>query len=431
MFRYDRRTQHHTGPLGRLRHPAPARDEPQVWMASVTSLPTPDDDLRAHLRPRMQGTGTATDRAGAVLRGTCEALERFCSTVFLEKDVVWASAQELGSMAVDLESFPRCSRNEYDDPKCPIHPPQSSARIRWTRAVSLMTGEVRFVPLRSVFIAPSAVPEEKFLHAISTGCAAHTDYVQALVSATLEIVERDALSLAWLQRLPLPRIDFSGDPLERSELWQMTRRGSRDIEYLLFDATTDLKIPVVYGLRRSAIDRRLHTLVACAASPDVREACRKAILELSAFAVWLRSERRIPLDPKDFNRFHHGPLYMAQESQSDAFQVLLQSRQTRRIAEVNTGSPFRKDDSTGVVLEKLIRRLREHGHEAFAADLSTRETMRSGIRVVRVVIPSLMPFSCIHRARFLGHSRLYMAPKKMGYSVNEEEGINPLPQPFG
>jgi len=431
MFRFEHLMQHHTASFQRPRYLAPAKDEAQVWVATVKPLPMPDYNMGARLLPRMSGTGTATGRADAVLRGTCEALERFCSTVFCEEEIVWASADELGRNAVDLESFPKCSRNEYNNPKCPLQPPRASDCIRWVRGVSLVTGEIRLLPLRSVFITRSAVPEENFLHDISTGCAAHTDYVQALIAAVLEVVERDALSIAWLQRLSLPRINTSGDALERSHLGELIQRSARDIRYHLFDATTDLKIPVVYGLRRSSVDERLHTLVACAASTDVRRACTKAILELSSFAVWLRPTRKIPLDLNDFNRLHHGPAYMAQKSQSDAFQFLLQSRQCRHIAEISAESPFHEGDSPQTVLGKLIRTLHEHGHEVFAADLTTREAIRVGIRVVRVVIPSLMPFSWIHRARFLAHPRLRQAPQNMGYSVNEEENMNHFPQPFG
>jgi ribosomal protein S12 methylthiotransferase accessory factor len=49
---------------------------------------------------------------------------------------------------------------------------------------------------------------------------------------------------------------------------------------------------------------------------------------------------------------------------------------------------------------------------------------------VRVVIPGLMPMSSIHRARFLGHPRLYEYPKAAGFGALTEADINPYPQPF-
>jgi ribosomal protein S12 methylthiotransferase accessory factor len=46
------------------------------------------------------------------------------------------------------------------------------------------------------------------------------------------------------------------------------------------------------------------------------------------------------------------------------------------------------------------------------------------------VIPGLQPVGFDYRARYLGHQRLYDAPKQMGYPVYAEEDLNPWPQPF-
>jgi ribosomal protein S12 methylthiotransferase accessory factor len=121
---------------------------------------------------------------------------------------------------------------------------------------------------------------------------------------------------------------------------------------------------------------------------------------------------------------------MASSSQAEAFDFLLQQRASCRVAEAAADSPFQAGDSSTQALQKLIHRLHERGHEAFAVDLSTREAVQAGMRVVRVVIPSLMPFSWVQRARFLAHSRLNTAPAKMGYAVHNE-AINSFPQPFG
>jgi ribosomal protein S12 methylthiotransferase accessory factor len=52
------------------------------------------------------------------------------------------------------------------------------------------------------------------------------------------------------------------------------------------------------------------------------------------------------------------------------------------------------------------------------------------MHVVRVIVPGLQPLSFCHRARYLGHQRLYRAPARMGYPAWPESRINPWPQPF-
>ena len=48
---------------------------------------------------------------------------------------------------------------------------------------------------------------ELFTHSVSTGTAAHSDMREALLGGLLEVVERDSISLTWLQRLRLPSIE--------------------------------------------------------------------------------------------------------------------------------------------------------------------------------------------------------------------------------
>jgi ribosomal protein S12 methylthiotransferase accessory factor len=50
--------------------------------------------------------------------------------------------------------------------------------------------------------------------------------------------------------------------------------------------------------------------------------------------------------------------------------------------------------------------------------------------VVRAIIPGLQPLTFHHRARFLGHPRLYEAPVRMGYPARLEAELNAWPQPF-
>ncbi len=65
-----------------------------------------------------------------------------------------------------------------------------------------------------------------------------------------------------------------------------------------------------------------------------------------------------------------------------------------------------------------------------AVDLTTDEARQAGATVVRVAVPRLMPLSFVHRARYLGHPRLYEAPRAMGHPVLDEDEITRLPQPF-
>ena len=77
-----------------------------------------------------------------------------------------------------------------------------------------------------------------------------------------------------------------------------------------------------------------------------------------------------------------------------------------------------------------VERLAALGHPVYALDISTDEAVRVGFHVVRVVIPSLQPFSYVYHAQYKAHRRLYEAPRAMGYTVHAEADLNPHPIPF-
>ena len=62
-------------------------------------------------------------------------------------------------------------------------------------------------------------------------------------------------------------------------------------------------------------------------------------------------------------------------------------------------------------------------------DLTVDEVRRYGLSVVRAVVPALMPMTFTHRARFLGHPRLYDYARSLGRAL-EERSVNSAPMPF-
>ena len=419
-----------TGIFSRTDHQASQTDEACVTVATVRARRTRRLDGTPSTEMLLSGSGTALNGEDALFRAIAEGLERYCATRVPEADVVWASEKELGTEALSLSAFPACSEREIADGKCPLRRADPNARIRWVRGVSL-EGEMRYLPAMCVYITRPLVEAERFLFGISTGCAAHCDLETATLSGALEVLERDATSITWLQQLPLRQIRLDRPDEVFGPLWPVLEQCPLSVKYAFFDATTEFGIPIVYGVRSSAHDERLHTLVACSASMDAAAACRKTMLELSSFAIWLRPEQQVPADIRDFAAFHHGPVWMAHKERAEAFSFLLKSGRNVSLAEVQERSPMTSGDDSRSALRKLAKRLLAAGLKAYVVDLGTEESHRAGLRVVRVVIPELMPLAWVQRARFLAHPRLYRAPAILGYPVKQEPQLNMWPQPFG
>ena len=390
---------------------------------TMPHVSTPDgQDAR---NEALGGAGADTDRELAWIRAVVEGAERYASMAFEERDFVVASARELGSAALDLTRVPCHSARELAHPAAPFAKVDLDAPIRWVRGWSLIDGCERLVPATMTYIYFRPQPGEGFWQMISTGVAAHTRLDEALVSAICESVERDAIALTWLLRLPLPRIELDG-ALPGELARNLSIAGRSQVRHLFFDATTDLGIPTVYLLQLLEGQPKLAQFVGCATDFDAAAACAKTIREVAPSRAVFQLPRTRPSEIDEFSSLYDGAAELGLHRHRGEFQFLIDSPRRRSLADMAVARPM---DAAGR-LRVLLERLRAIGSDAVAIDLTTDELREVGLWAVRVVVPGLMPMSAVHRGRYLGTPRLYQYPADAGYGTYTEDDINPAPQPF-
>jgi len=373
---------------------------------------------------KLGGSGTSLDEDQASAVAVAEALERYCTVMLAERDVIVASADELGDEATDWRAFPAPSESELADPKCPLRRFDPSAKIRWVRGWSVTRARRTFVPLVMTHLYLTLAQAERFYLPISTGVAAHTDIRRACVSAICEVVERDAIALTWLARLPLMQLVVEGDGPDEaaSELAAARRRGA---SYAFFDATTDLGIPTTLCIQSVAGHSRLAQIVSCATNFLPGVALSKAIREAACVSTLFEEPAAVPADVTDFTHLMHGSTYMARPEQRHHFDFLLGAQRSVPFADQPAGLPR----EPGAQLAHLRDLFRRKNMDVILVDLTVDEVRGFGLSVVRAVIPALMPMTFTRRARFLGHPRLYDYARSFGCAL-EERGVNSAPMPF-
>lgn len=370
------------------------------------------------------GAGADQDPELAWIRAVMEGAERYACMLHLEDEFITASAHELGSAALDLDTVPRCSARERADPRCLFALPDKAAPIRWVKGYSLTARQPRLVPAVMSHLHLRPGQGENFCDMISTGVAAHFDLEAALVSAICESIERDAIAITWLAQLALPRIEMPVPPPPVLGP-NLGRLAQSPLRHLFFDATTDLGIPTVYALQLLDGHPHLAQYVNCATDFNAA-ACAKTIREAAPARPVFEDGYRYPAEVRDFSALHDGAAYLGRAAMRHEFDFLVNSGRTRRLEQVEIAQP----QGSGARLRTLIGRLRAMDMEAVAVDLTTDELRELGVWVVRVVIPGLMPMSTHYRGRFLGHPRLYDYARKAGRPDFCEDHVNPAPQPF-
>jgi len=404
-------------------------DEPRMTLERVglgdVGVLWPEIAKRGNAGKSVHGAGAGLSYEEALIPALAEGLERYSTCVFRSEQFVWAAAGELGIGALDLDTVPRCSVTELAHPKCPLILPDKTKPIRWVRGLSALDGSVKYIPVVMVYShAGFAVSGERFWISISTGCAAHVSYESALFAGICEVIERDAISIVWLQKLALPRIELDCLPPPLPAYWRRYENASADVEYLFFDATSDLGVPTVYGLQLAMHNSRVTTLVSCGTGTSIPVALAKVIRDMAAIRCTFPRAISVPTEWDSFTDVMHGATYMASADRLGAFDFLTKTKATKRISEIVT------DRSSQVTLQSLVDTLKRLRLETYIVDLTTDEAIRAGMRVLRVIIPGLQPLSFRYRARYLGHPRLYEAPLRMGYPAHPENQLNDWPQPF-
>ena len=253
--------------------------------------PLPVQDARPYLRPiPVSGRGPSYDIAETTCIG--EAVERY-SSVFqgCEKRVV-ATIEELGDLAIDPSSLFLFSEEQYirreawncSHPEIAAvpHPFDPAAAIEWTQVEPLAGGVPKYVPSAYCYLWYASRYQEIYC-ADSNGCAAGPDRESATLSALLELVERDSLSIWWDNRLCRPGWD--PERLENPQLLECREalwRAGRDLH--LLDITTDLEIPscVAVAARHDGSE----PYFAAAADLDPSTAAARAAAEL-AYLLWI------------------------------------------------------------------------------------------------------------------------------------------------
>ncbi|MBQ1163044.1 YcaO-like family protein [Streptomyces sp. A73] len=397
-----------------------------------------DWDLGAE-HGNFDGAGGDLSPERAALLAVAESLERYSSCARDAGRTRWATAAELGDEAVPLDAWPKLSAAELAAGGHGLVGPDPDAPMRWVRGWSFTRRRPVWVPAVHVWLKnPPEALGERISHPVSTGCAVHTDVTSAVVNGLLEVVERDSIALTWLQRLRLPRLTVETDALTPTQRRFVERAANPHVRTRFYDATTDLGIPVIYGVQLADHDPQLAQVVAATCEPDPGDAIAKLHREAASLRIALRhhitnsagrpraaaerGEGGEQLVDVVGGAAQAGPL-----AARDRFAFLLEGEREERPLSA-LPRPAATDPRT--VLDWLLERLHARGCEVVAVDLTTDEARQVGATVVRVAVPQLMPLSFVHRARYLGHPRLYEAPRAMGHPVLDEDEITQLPQPF-
>ncbi len=375
-------------------------------------------------RPWQGSAGSiATDRDTAVAGAIGEGLERYAAAVapFEVRPRRLLSPDDV----LDESLFALFSDAQKRSPGFPW-PLRSGPEDLFAEVWRLADNRPFWAPQELVGLGPRH--GEARVPSTSSGLAAHRDAAEgpwlALLRATQEVLERDALAVTWLNGLGGREITLP--PAVREFV---AERGG---EVYVFDLTQRWNphpvVAVAGGMPEEGAPR--HALgIACRSG--YAEALDKALLEWGqslSFAGHMRRYRgnELPREAQAVRDFEgHATFYTLRP---DLWQ---------RTALVSHRHPYARPGETGDVsasaqgqLEHLQFALGQAGIDLYYRELTTADVAAAGVRVVRVLSPQLAAIHADERMPFLG-GRCGDVEWRYPGEQRHTPFPNPLPHPLG
>jgi len=430
LARLNKLVSPYAGVVRQLLETLPAVDDARAFYFSAVA--TASDDLLGAPCNKNNGGGHY-HREVAIAAAIGETVERYSCSYIPKQRLILNTAKDVGCLALCPEAFSLFADWQYAQEKFPFKQFTLDTKVHWVDGFSLPDGEVVFLPAEMVYLGYDARKEGASIgYSTSSGLACGPTVEEAILSALLEAIERDAFMLTWLNRLSLPAVDLTTDSMVANEIaQQLTPAG---LQHSVIDMSIFCGVPTALGIVRNVNSELGVFTVGAASATNLSSATRKALLEAYQTRTWARStqleqpRRSFQPDFGDIRTFDDHILFYAHAKNArhvaflDATESQVSLKSTR---------PIEGDNAFDRIVA-IAHRLKTKGLTAYAVDVTSPDIRQAGLYVVKVIIPEFCQLSAGHFWRFLGGKRLYHAAYELGLRASPltKDELNPYPHPF-
>lgn len=375
------------------------------------------------------GSGAHPDPRAARAAAIGEAIERYAGGFVPFERLRETSVSALGPAAVPASRFGLFADAQYRAPRFPFVPFDDETTTLFVEGRSLPDGSPAWLPAELVFLRRPDVRRAPIAYATSSGLACGPSFDEATLAALLEVVERDAVMLAWKCRLSLPLLDWSTD----ARLTALERRyfEPSGLRFGVVDASCFLNVPIAIAVLHGPPGSGAALAVGAGAAAAVGDAWLKAVSESFGVYRWLRQQAlagaKAP-DVEAIESFDDHMLFYGSEAHAGRAAFLDGSPDRHRTGDVTCLEGTTPREHTAAIMARLAA----VGATAYVVDVTSPDVRELGLHVARVVAPELCALDVSHAARFLGGTRLARAAFDAGLRSRPGSpgDLNPDPHPF-
>ena len=379
-------------------------------------------------------SGKGLTLARAEISALGEAVERYSGACYQAKEIYLSAYQDITKSKLDPTELVLFRDEQYAG--LTYAPFQPDEAMGWVSGYSLVRDAHVEIPAISVFMNYKIhTPQENICAVTSNGLAAGATLLNAVLSASLEVIERDAFMITWCNKLPCQRIDPFSHP-EKEIRDYCTSYGRRGVELRLYKLPTDLPVHVFMGIGyQLAGDDGPCVVVGLGADFDAAAAAKSALLEIGQIRPSLKQRMRSPEAKARLEELLENPGLVKELEDHD---LLYSSRKMVHAFDFLFERPIEafnwetNEEENGTRLTRLVDVLKSKNSDLIYYNLTPPEMERLGLFTVRVIIPDMQPIHFGHENIRLGGKRLYELPQRLGLksSVTTPAELNENPHPL-
>ena len=376
----------------------------------------PEDSVQ----PWKSASGSISrDQNRSIVGAIAEAMERYSAAVV---NFPIKKLSELKKESViPHDQFSLFSDEQYANPKFQWEK-INTEDVYFGEVFSARENKKVWVPQELIGLGPKS--EKSIVPSTSTGLAAHFDKYSGLLLAIQELLERDALTVYWLNSLGGREIKLDEKYLEPIE--------RKFGQVFCFDITQEWNphpVVIICGILKQRNKKRISMGVACRETYE--QAIEKAYLEWAQGVIFAgfydvhhpELELSKPEEVIDFDK--HAVYYTLYPHLWGKVPLL-----RKRVAYKQKQTIEPKQQNVKAALEYLLDKLKKIGIRIYYRDLTLSDVPEAGLIVVRALSPELSLIHGDERAPFLGGKTSNV---KWRYPdlVSQAEFPNKYPHPLG
>lgn len=364
---------------------------------------------------------TAFSRERALTKCLFELVERISSTCYDNQNVTTSSYKDLQKRAVDPSSYPG---NDINNLK---------KVFSWIDMEDLTNNKKVLVPAQSVFTnfhiyTNFQVNKHEILlnQPSSVGGACGESKEMAILRAIYELVERDAFMTAYLNKIPVPKIDL--ELTANKQVIEVNNNLKKyQLEWHLFDMTNDLEIPSYLSIiidrsgvgpfltigTKSGFSKEYSIIGSVEEALSARPRIRSLVINAE--------QKEFKIKKADINGYRQRALFWYKKNDLIGLEFLFNNNKAKKIK-----LDEKSCDEDASELCKVIKNFSHKKLPIYIKDIKNHFFKNLPIFCYRAVIPQFQPVYYSEHLKVINQKRL----DKVADFFGRMPDLNPVPHPF-